>query len=75
MRVRTESGTEYRFNADMTQVRRGGSHPLRQDEQWIDLFEKPFVQVGLPMTLLLSPLSELADVTVRRTTRVLEMWP
>lgn len=73
MLVKTETGSTYRFNADLSKVRREGTHDLRRDEEWLDLLEKPFVQVGVPMYLALEPLGE-GNVTYRTTSRVLEVW-
>lgn len=67
MRVVTESGTEYRFNADRTKVRKG-------DGEWETLECPVTVQTGLRMVMNLSEVPEGKELRIRTTSRVLEVW-
>lgn len=86
MRVTTESGTVYEFTKDGGKFRRLRKRndvdpeaversELRQDGQWLTLFQEVEPVVGAPMTLLVEPLDppqvEGATVTVRMTTVVI----
>lgn len=74
---RTASGTLYDLNDAHTAVRRidlYGNPQMRHDGEWIDLYEKPDIQVGRPVVLLLEPLSSHATATVRTTTTVEEIF-
>lgn len=86
MRVTTESGTVYEFTKDGTRFRRLRKRnpidpeaversELRQDGQWLKLFQPAEVVVGQPMSLLVEPLDPPqfvgATVTVRMTTVVI----
>lgn len=73
MLVVTETGSRYRFNADFTKVKREG-HQMRRDEEWLELVYPPQIQLGASIVMLLEPLGN-GDVTLRTTSRVLELWP
>ena len=70
MIVKTQSGTEYEFTDDMTQVRRRGGLDMRADGEWLALHNAPNPQVGEAMVLVLDGLSLEASVTYRHTSPV-----
>lgn len=79
MRVVTESGSIYEFRHidGKLSVRRRNDHAqLRRDNQWCEVYKMipEQITVGLPMVLVLEPLSESADFTTRTTSRVDEIW-
>lgn len=82
MRVTTESGTLYEFTKDGSKFRRLRKRNevdpeaversvLRQDGEWLKLFQPANPVVGVPMTLLVEPLADDGFVTVRMTTVVI----
>jgi len=70
MIVKTQSGTEYEFTDDMTQVRRRGGLNMRADGKWVALHSTPNPQVGEGMVLVLDGLSPESSVTYRYTSPV-----
>lgn len=70
MIVITESGTSYEFEGG--RVRRHGDIDMRRDDEWLRFAHLPLIEVGRSMILVLEPLGE-GDVTVRRTSRVVEV--
>jgi hypothetical protein len=72
MIVKTETGSVYEF--DEGRVRRVEyTHGLRRDDEWVDCDIVYGPIVGESMVLALEPLSETADLTVRRTSRVIQI--
>lgn len=68
--VITESGTEYRLNENMTQVRREGGDSLRMDGEWLHCVLVSDLAVGSPMVFFLDPLEEYGPMVIRTTSRV-----
>ena len=57
-RITTASGTVYTLDDANARVRRESQNKLRGDEQWQGMFNKPEVEVGHIMVLLINPLSD-----------------
>jgi hypothetical protein len=82
----TETGSTYEINDDggVPYVRRLNSwYEKRADGEWIKLLNTPKVELGGNVTLVLESLSEYGPddhgtigggATVRRTSRVTEVW-
>lgn len=75
MRVVTESGSEYNISqtGDSTLIHRKGSADMRGDDLWLECYQFAQPTIGESMVLYLEPLSGFADVTVRRTSRVVSI--
>lgn len=67
MRFFTETGSEY--EVDGNRVRRVSKHGMRRDEEWLEMLQPPYIQVGHSAHMALEPLGE-GDVTFRTTSRV-----
>lgn len=73
MKFITESGTIYEIQGDkVRRVLGSDSHDMRRDGEWIALHYYD-IGVGFPATLSLEPLGD-GDVTIRTTSRVVELW-
>lgn len=71
--MKTETGSVYEFNDDLTKVRRVQyTHDLRRDGEWLELRGLTMPHIGASMVLELEPLGE-GDVTYRRTSWVTEI--
>lgn len=72
MKVTTESGSVYEIRDE--KVRRVGTHDLRRDGDWLQLFNNPHIEIGESMLLMLEPLGNW-PYTPRLTSRVTEIQP
>lgn len=72
--VLTATGSVYLIDNEALLVKRAsvGEHSfdLRRDGDVLRLFKAVEPEVGAPMTMMLEPLAEAADVTVRTTSEV-----
>jgi hypothetical protein len=70
VKVTTDSGSVYLIDEGTKRLKRLSDNPLRRDDEWITGYPKYGITVGGRMLLVLEPLSEDADVTIRTTTPV-----
>lgn len=76
IKVTTESGSVYELDMDKLKMRRvptSSEEKLRQDSKWIQMLRWPDIDQGYPMHIALAPLAKGYDVTMRYTTKVIEI--
>jgi hypothetical protein len=74
--VTTESGSVYELDMEELKLRRVASEKeakLRKDDKWLQMLRWPDIDVGYPMHIALAPLADGYDVTMRYTTKVVEI--